>query len=54
MTTLEIVAMLENRLTYNAQQRAAAVARGDVALVAVLDADTATTAVTLSEIRPVE
>lgn len=52
MTTLEIIAMLENRLSYNATQRAAAVARGDVALVALLDTDTATTTATLDEIRP--
>ncbi len=47
----ELIAMLENRLALNAQQRAAAFARGDVNHVASIDADDATTRTSLEVLR---
>jgi hypothetical protein len=52
MNLAEIVAMLENRLLHNDRERAAAFARGDVAVVAQLDQDIASTAASLAALRP--
>lgn len=43
MSIQDLIKLLQNRLVYNAQQRAAAAQRGDVAQVAAIDADTSTT-----------
>jgi hypothetical protein len=51
MSLDELIALLQNRLAFNASQRVAAVQRGDVALVASLDADTATTQATLDALQ---
>lgn len=47
----DLIAMLENRLAFNASQRTAAVARGDIAYVSALDADDATTNTALAVLR---
>lgn len=51
MSISDLIVMLRNRLAFNAQQRAGAVARGDVQYVAALDADTASTQATLSALE---
>jgi len=51
MTIEEIIAILKNRLAFNAQQRTAAVNRGDIDQVAALDADTVTTQASLDEMQ---
>lgn len=51
MSLTDLIAMLRNRLTYNEQQRAAAVQRGDIHLVGSLDADSASTRATLSALE---
>jgi hypothetical protein len=48
MTIDELIALLNNRLTFNAGQRAAAALRGDLAAVTLFDEDTATTTATLA------
>lgn len=52
MTIDELIALLTNRLAFIASQRATAVLRGDVTMVAALDEDAAVTAATLSAITP--
>lgn len=51
MTLQELIAMLENRLRFNQSQRTSAAQRGDIALVASLDADMAETQNTLLQLR---
>ena len=51
MSIEEIIKLLQNRLAFNAQQRAAAAQRGDIGQVAVFDADTATTQATLDAVQ---
>lgn len=51
MSLAELIAILENRLAYNAAQRTYAVSRGDLALVQQYDADTATTQDSLAVLR---
>jgi hypothetical protein len=51
MSVDDLIVILENRLAFNAQQRAAAVQRGDVEQIAALDADSATTQATLDALR---
>lgn len=51
MSIEELVNLLQNRLAFNAQQRSSAAQRGDVALVASLDADSATTQATLDALQ---
>ena len=51
MSIQELITLLHNRLTFNAEQRAAAFARGDATLVATIDADIASTQVTLSQLQ---
>ena len=51
MNLTEIVAMLENRLEHHGRERAAAFARGDVAMVAQFDADIASTTASLTALR---
>lgn len=51
MTIEEIIAILKNRLAFNAQQRNAAVSRGDIEQVAALDADTVTTQASIDEMQ---
>jgi hypothetical protein len=47
----DLIAMLESRMSFNATQRAAAVSRGDIALVTALDADDATSSAALNVLR---
>jgi hypothetical protein len=47
----DLIKLLENRLSFNEQQRQAAWQRGDVAVVGALDADTATTRDSLTVLR---
>lgn len=47
MGIADLIALLQNRLAFNAGQRTAAVQRGDVAAVALLDADTVTSQASL-------
>lgn len=51
MTLQQLIEMLENRLRWNAEQRAAAEARGDVSTVESLDKDSASTQGTLTVLR---
>lgn len=51
MSIADLIIMLRNRIAFNNQQRAGAVARGDVQYVAALDADTASTQTTLSALE---
>jgi hypothetical protein len=51
MSLDDLILLLQNRLAFNASQRAAAVHRGDIALVASLDADSATTQATLDALQ---
>lgn len=51
MSIQDLITMLRNRLAFNATQRSAAVARGDVQHVSTLDADTASTQVTLAALE---
>jgi len=51
MSIADLIVILENRLAFNAQQRSAAVQRGDIGQVAIFDADTATTQATLDALR---
>ena len=51
MSIADLIVILENRLAFNAQQRSAAVQRGDVEQSAALDADSATTQATLDALR---
>lgn len=51
MSIADLIIMLRNRIVFNAQQRAAAVQRGDVQYVASLDADTASTQTTLAALE---
>lgn len=51
MSIQDLIALLQNRLTFNAGQRAAAFARGDAALVASIDADTVSTQATLDQLQ---
>jgi hypothetical protein len=48
MTIEELILILRNRLSTNSQQRAIAVERGDLSAIELLDADTASTTVTLT------
>lgn len=50
MSIQELIALLQNRLTFNVTQRAAAYARGDAALVASIDMDSASTQATLDQL----
>jgi hypothetical protein len=43
----ELISILNNRLAYLATQRAEAFSRGDLTMMAALDADSATTTATL-------
>jgi hypothetical protein len=52
MSIAEIIVILENRLAHNERERAAAHARGDVAAVAQLDVDMASTNASLDALRP--
>jgi hypothetical protein len=47
----EIILLLNNRLTYMAQQRDQAVARGDITALTAIDADIAQTSSTLSALQ---
>ena len=51
MSLDDLIKLLQNRLAFNAQQRAAAAQRGDIALVSSLDADSATTQATLDALQ---
>jgi hypothetical protein len=51
MSPLEIIAILRNRLETNAEARASAYCRGDLALVQHYDADTATTLATIAKLE---
>lgn len=51
MSIQDLIVMLRNRIAFNAQQRAAAVQRGDVQYVSTLDSDTASTQTTLSALE---
>ena len=51
MSIDDLIVILENRLAFNAQQRAAAVQRGDLPQVQAIDADSATTQGTLDALR---
>ncbi len=51
MTIAELIALLENRLRYNAALRAAAFQRGDGATISVLDTDDASSNQTLATLR---
>jgi hypothetical protein len=51
MSLEDLITLLQNRLSFNAQQRAAAVQRGDIAQVVALDADSATTQATLDALQ---
>ena len=51
MSIQDLIALLENRITFNQTQRNAASQRGDVALVQQLDADIASTQATLDQLR---
>lgn len=50
MSIQDLIAILQNRLTFNQGQRTAAVQRGDVAAVASLDADINSTQATLDQL----
>jgi len=50
MNIQELIALLQNRLAFNSVQRAAAFSRGDAAMVASFDADTASTQATLDQL----
>ena len=51
MDPQELIRMLENRITYNTQQRNAAFDRGDVNTVQLFDNDTAKTEASLAILR---
>lgn len=51
MSINDLISMLENRLAYTRAQRTAAEQRGDIAQVAALDADIASTQATLDQLR---
>ena len=51
MSIQDLIELLQNRLTFNAANRAAAAQRGDIALVQQYDADTASTQATLDQLR---
>ena len=51
MNINDLIALLQNRLVFNKEQRKAAFSRGDAALVASLDADSANTQVTLDQLQ---
>jgi hypothetical protein len=53
MSLDDLITLLQNRLSFNAQQRAAAAQRGDIAQVSALDADSATTQSTLDALQAV-
>jgi hypothetical protein len=48
MSIDELISILQHRLAFNASQREMAVMRGDLVTIAALDADTASTQVTLA------
>jgi hypothetical protein len=54
MSISDLIQLLSNRIAFNAQQRQAAVLRGDVSYVTSLDADTATTQATLDALQVVQ
>ena len=51
MSINELIRILENRLSHNAQLRQAAVMRGDVGAIAELDRDITSTQATLEALR---
>lgn len=51
MTIAELIALLENRLRYNASLRSTAFHRGDGAAISVLDTDDTSTNQTLEALR---
>jgi hypothetical protein len=50
MSIQELITLLQNRLTFNSIQRAAALSRGDAAMVENLDKDTTNTQATLDQL----
>lgn len=51
MSIEDLIKLLQNRLVYNAQQRASAAQRGDISQVAAIDADTLTTQASLDVLQ---
>lgn len=51
MTIKDLLTLLNNRLAFLASQRASAVQRGDVAVVAQTDAETAVTQATIDQLQ---
>lgn len=51
MSIEELISMLENRQAFNDRSRVAAVQRGDVAQVAIIDADISSTQNTIDRLR---
>lgn len=51
MSIQDLIALLENRISFNQGQRAAAVQRGDIARVQELDVDINSTHSTLDQLR---
>lgn len=51
MSTAELIEILENRMSFNAQQRSTAVQRGDIQSIAAIDYDNLSTNAAISVLK---